>query len=45
MSEISRADLKTILLFAVHIAKVDDDFDPWENEGVGHFPGVSFVQN
>ena len=37
MSDISRDELKTILLFAVHIAKIDDDFDPWEKKILRRF--------
>ena len=37
MSDISRDALKTILLFAVHIAKIDDDFDPWEKKILRRF--------
>ena len=32
MSAISRNELKTILLFGVHIAKVDQKFDVWERK-------------
>ena len=32
MSAISRDELKTILLFGVHIAKVDQKFDVWERK-------------
>ena len=37
MSESSREELKTILLFAVHLAKLDDDFDPWEKKILRRF--------
>ncbi len=30
MSDINREDLKIILLFGIHIAKIDGDFDVWE---------------
>lgn len=30
MPDINREDLKIILLFGIHIAKIDGDFDVWE---------------
>lgn len=37
MSELTREDLKTILLFGIHIAKVDGDFDVWEKKILARF--------
>jgi len=37
MSSISRNELKTILLFGVHIAKLDKNFDIWERKILSRF--------
>ena len=37
MGSITRQDLKTILLFGVHIAKIDDDFAPFEKKILKRF--------
>ena len=37
MSELTRDDLKTILLFGIHIAKVDGNFDVWEKKILARF--------
>lgn len=37
MSELTREDLKTILLFGIHIAKVDGEFDVWEKKILARF--------
>lgn len=37
MSVISREDLRTILMFGVHIGKVDDTFDVWEKQILKRF--------
>ena len=37
MSALSREELKTILHFGVHLAKLDDDFSVWERELLAHF--------
>jgi len=37
MSAITRQDLTTILLFGIHIAKIDDNFDVWEKRILKRF--------
>ncbi len=37
MSNITRDDLKTILMFGLHISKVDNDFDIWEKKILKRF--------
>jgi len=37
MSDITRQDLLTVMLFATHIAKLDSDFDPWEKKMLVRF--------
>lgn len=37
MSAISRDELKTILAFGVHIAKLDKNFDIWERKILAHY--------
>ncbi|MEE8433481.1 MAG: TerB family tellurite resistance protein [bacterium] len=37
MSELTREDLKTILQFGIHIAKVDGKFDVWEKKILARF--------
>ena len=37
MSEITRNDLKVILMFGIHIAKIDDDFAVWEKNILNRF--------
>lgn len=37
MNGVSREDLKTILLFAAHIAKLDNSFDVWEKRILRRF--------
>lgn len=37
MSAISREDLRTILLFGIHISKVDNNFDVWEKQILKRF--------
>lgn len=32
MSEMTRDDMKTILLFGIHLAKIDGNFDVWEKK-------------
>lgn len=40
MSEVTREDLKTILTFALHIARADDDLDSNEKTILGHYVQV-----
>lgn len=37
MSELTREDQKTILLFGIHIAKIDGEFDVWEKKLLAKF--------
>lgn len=37
MSELTREDLKTVLLFGIHIAKIDGEFDVWEKKLLARF--------
>ncbi|HKJ00115.1 MAG TPA: hypothetical protein VKB51_16680 [bacterium] len=37
MSSLSRQDLKTILQFGIHIAKIDGDFAVWEKQVLARF--------
>ena len=37
MSEVKREDMKTILLFGIHIAKIDGEFDVWEKKILARF--------
>ena len=37
MSSVTRNDLKTILLFGIHIAKIDGDFAVWEKKVLARF--------
>ena len=37
MPDITREDLKVILLFGIHIAKIDDDFAVWERQILSRF--------
>ena len=37
MAKISRNELKTILMFGVHIAKLDSKFDVWERKILARF--------
>ena len=37
MSELNRNDLKTILLFGIHLAKIDGDFAVWEKKILARF--------
>lgn len=37
MTTVNRNDLKTILLFGIHIAKVDNEFSVWEKQILARF--------
>lgn len=37
MSALTREDLKTILLFGIHVAKIDEEFAVWERQVLSRF--------